>query len=51
MIVGAGFQPARNSNNQTENSVGYNVWRLENPQTSLFGKTPQRRKQKHGKTL
>ena len=52
MIVGADFKPARNRNNdQTENSVIYNIIHLENPQTSVCGKTPQRRKQEHGETL
>ena len=46
------FKSARNRNiDQTENSVSYNIRHLENPQTSVCGKTPQRRKQKHGETL
>ena len=37
MIVWAGFKPARNRNNdQTENSVSYNIRHLENSQTCLF---------------
>ena len=46
------FKSARNRNNdQTENSVNYNIRHLENPQTSVCEKTPQRRKQEHGETL
>jgi hypothetical protein len=46
------FKSARNRNNdQTENSVIYNIIHLGNPQTSVCGKTPQRRKQEHGETL
>jgi len=37
------FKSARNRNNdQTENSVSYNIWHLENSQTSLFLKTLNR---------